>query len=138
MGQVGEIPAAVLTCSDLRLKGVRGKLASFHGIPMLDRIVIPGGVKSLVLPEHPRDSEFILRQIEILYVHHSFTKLYTMAHVDCAACNGNRDPAYYENLLVEAGKILRIRFPLLEIVMVFVGFDGVHLVESAEELLVTA
>ena len=127
-----DISAAVLWCCERRLKGLRGRFAASRNIECAEPIIIPGGAKHIAMPSHPRDPEFIFEMIEMLRVSHGFTTLYVMAHIDCAACDGNKEPTYYETILGVAGDLLRQRFSGLEIVTVFVDVDGVYLVESEE------
>lgn len=121
--------AAILWCSDRRFEHLRLSFEASIGLVMADPIIVPGGVKNLVTPKHPRDAEFIMEQIELLQSH-GFTKLYAMAHRGCAACEGNVRKAFYVDLLIKSNAILRGRFPKLEIVPLFADFDGVHMLEE--------
>ena len=121
--------AAVLWCSDRRFEALRLAFEAAMGAVMADPILIPGGVKNIVSPEHPRDREFIFKQVELLQSH-GFTTLYAMAHRNCAACNGNMRKAFYVEMLFKADSILQKRFPNLEIVPVFADFDGVYVTEE--------
>jgi len=117
--------AAFLRCSDQRFEDAQRAFEATIGLQMADPIVLPGGVKNLVTPKDPRDREFILEQIELLKGH-GFTPLYAMAHNECAACNGNTDRAFYEEMLKAAGEIIRVRIPGLEIRLIFADFDGLY------------
>jgi len=121
--------AAILWCSDRRFESLRLAFEASIGLMMSDPIIIPGGVKNLVMPKHPRDAEFIMEQIELLRSH-GFTRLYAMAHRGCAACHKNMRKAFYVELLFKADEILRARFKDLEILPVFADFDGVYVLEE--------
>jgi len=119
---------AFLWCSDQRFEGVHRAFMSNHWFQNADPIIIPGGVKNLVTPKFPRDTDFILEQIELL-MGHGFRELYAMAHNDCAACGGNTDPAYYEDLLRSAAEVIRARISGLKVYPIYAAFDGLYLVE---------
>jgi hypothetical protein len=121
--------AAILGCPDRRFRGWRRKLERLRGIEMSDPILIPGGAKALAIPTHPRDVQFILEGVELLRSH-GFSSLFCMAHNQCAACDQRTDRAFYEAMLLRAGNILRDRFPTLEVIPIFVDFDGIYLVEK--------
>lgn len=116
---------AFLWCPDQRFEDVRHAFAKAGNFTKPDPILIPGGVKALVAPKDPRDREFILEQIEVL-MGHGFTTLYAMAHMNCAACGGNTDRAFYEEMLKTAGEIIRARIPNLNVRLIFADYDGLY------------
>ncbi len=116
---------AFLWCSDQRFEEVRHAFAKAGNFNTPDPLLIAGGVKSLVAPTDPRDREFVLEQIEVL-MGHGFRTLYAMAHMNCAACGGNTDRAFYEDTLKKAGEIIRNRIPDLNVRLVFADFDGLY------------
>ncbi|MGC9599517.1 MAG: hypothetical protein ABSE18_03990 [Minisyncoccia bacterium] len=116
---------AFLWCCDQRFEEVRHTFAQAGTFHMPDPILVPGGVKPLVTPKEPRDREFVLEQIEVL-MGHGFTTLYAMAHMNCAACDGNNDRAFYEDMLKKAGEIIRNRIPGLNVRLIFADFDGLY------------
>jgi hypothetical protein len=124
------VSTAILWCVERRIRGLRGKFAAAMGIEEHIPIIVPGGIKTVVLPRLPRDGESVMEWIDFLQDKLGFEKLYAMAHLNCAACESNGDSTYYENLLLEGGDILRKRLPHIEIVTIFADCTGVHLVES--------
>lgn len=116
---------AFLWCSDQRFEGVRHAFAKAGNFQMSDPILLPGGVKPLVIPDNPRDREFVLEQIKVL-MEHGFTTLYAMAHMNCAACDGNTSRAFYEDMLKKAGEIIRNAIPNLKVRLIFADFDGLY------------
>ena len=53
-------------------------------------------------------------------------------HNECVACGRRQDLDYYEDMLLEAGVVLRGRFPWGEVILVIVDFDACYLVEKDE------
>ena len=130
-----EVDALVLGCVERRLKGWRELFGKYMGFSMSIPVIIPGGVKDLVHPNHPRDTEHIVEKIALMVKHYPNLKLVVMAHDECLDCDQCNDPAYYEDMLLKAGKLLQKRFPGQERFLVFVEFDGgINLVEADEEI----
>lgn len=119
------IPDAVLWCFERRIAGLRGSFAAHLKIKRHVPILIPGGVKRIVMPRVPRDAESLMELIEVAHEKLGAIRLYAMAHLYCADCEGSSDQGYYEVLLQDAEAILTKRFPLLEVIPVFVDCKGV-------------
>jgi hypothetical protein len=101
------------------------------------RLTIPGGIKDLVYPKYLGDREYLLRKIGLLVQHNPNIKLIGMAHNECLDCDRLNDPDYYEDMLIQAGRLLQRRFPGQERHLVYLEFDGgVSLVE--DEMCLTA
>ncbi len=116
---------AFLWCCDQRFDAVRNAFMKAGNFQMPDPILLPGGAKVLAMPENPRDRDFVLDQIGIL-MGHGFGTLYVMAHNECAACGGNTDRAFYEEMLRKAGETVSARFPTLHVKLVYADFDGLY------------
>ncbi len=132
----GTVSTAILWCVERRIRGLRGRFAAAMGIKEHLPIVIPGGIKKIVMPRHPRDAESVLEDLELLQDKLGFEELYAMAHLHCAACEGNSDPAYYETLILDGTTILEQRLPQVKIIPIFADCHGVHLVEPESRLAV--
>ena len=117
-------------CSDRRIKGSRGVLGAHMGCEMAIPIIIPGAIKDLVDPRHPRDRESLLEKIEIFG--DDIKTIRVRMHNECKACGGCQDLNYYESMLLEARKVLLERFPRMEIILFIVDFDGFYRVEEDE------
>lgn len=115
-------------CSDRRIRGSRGILGRFMGCTMATPITIPGAAKDLVTPKYPRDREFLLEKIELVIK--GVKKIRVRMHTECKGCNERTDLDYYENVLIEAGRVLKERFPWIEVILVIVDFEGLYLVRE--------
>jgi hypothetical protein len=122
-------PVTTLTidCLDRRIKGSRGRLGEHLGYAKSLPLVIPGGVKDLVYPKHSRDRERILEWVGLFGG--DLAQIIAKAHNDCKACAHCKDLNFYDDMLQKAAKILRESFPRVEIIPIFVNFDGFYLVE---------
>jgi ferredoxin len=96
-------------------------------------ITIPGGAKDLADPVDPRDRESLLEKIAIFGS--DITTIRARMHNDCVACGRCSDVAHYEAMLLKAGAVLEERFPGVEVILIFVDFDGFYLVEKDEVLV---
>jgi hypothetical protein len=135
--EIEPVDALVLGCVDRRFKGWRRLFGEYMSFTMSFPLTIPGGVKDLVCPKDPRDTEHLLETIALLIQHYPNIKLVGMAHNGCLACGQCDDPNYYEDMLLKAGRLLQRRFPGQERFLVYLEFDGgISLVE--EEVCVTA
>jgi len=129
--RIEPVEALVLGCVDRDLKGWRGMFGEYMGFSMSIPITIPGGIKDLVHPMYQGDREYLLRKIALLVKHNPNIKLIGMAHNECLDCNRRNDPDYYEDMLLQAGKLLQRRFPGQERFLVYLEFDGgISLVEE--------
>ena len=113
-------------CSDRRIKGSRGEVGRFIGCPMAIPITIPGAIKDLVEPNHPRDREALLEKIAL--VSEGVTTIRARMHNACKACASRDDLDYYEDMLLKAETVLRARFPGVEVKLFIMDFDGYYLV----------
>lgn len=120
-------------CSDRRIRGSRGLLGECMGSEMSIPITIPGGIRDLVDPRHPRDRECLLEKIEIFG--DAINTIRARMHNECRACGSSSDLNYYENMLLEAGVVLQDRFPRAAIILVIVDFDACYLVERSDVLV---
>ncbi len=127
---VGPISDAMLWCVDRRIQGLRGKFAAHLGIGQHVPLIIPGGIKKIVAPKFPRDAELLMETIALIHYKLGVRRLFAMAHLHCADCEGSSDPTYYHTLLMKGGRILARRFPSLEIKPIFVDCKGVHLIQG--------
>jgi hypothetical protein len=125
------VDTLTLGCLDRRFKGWRKLFGELMGFNMSFPLTLPGGVKDLVYPKHPRDAEHLLEKISLLIHHYPNLKLVLMGHEECLDCAQCSDPTFYEDMLQQAGNLLRERFPKQETFLVFVAFDGIYLVEQA-------
>jgi hypothetical protein len=124
------VSTAMIWCVERRIRGLRGKFAASMGISEHIPIIIPGGIKRIAKPDHPRDSDILLRDIQFLQDKLGLTRLYAMAHFNCAACGSHGELAYYQELLQDGAEILRKYFPKLEVFPILADFKGIHLIES--------
>lgn len=120
-------------CSDRRIAGSRGQSGVLTKCDMAIPITRPGGIKNLVYPKHPRDRECFFEDIEVFG--NGITVIRVRAHNDCKACDECQDLDYYENMLIEGGRLLKARYPKVEVILIIVDFDGYYLVEEDEALV---
>jgi hypothetical protein len=120
-------------CSDRRIKGSRGVLGEFTGCDMAIPITRPGGIKNLVDPKDPRDRECFFEDIEVFG--DCIKVIRVRAHNECKACAGCMNLDYYEDMLIRGGRLLKERFPKVEVILVIVDFDGYYLIEEDESLV---
>lgn len=125
--------AAVLCCFDERIRLVTNKFLRRNDILRPDMIVVAGGAKTLASPRNDSERDFILEQIRISVQLHKAPRVVLMNHSDCGAYGGlalfNGDPvaeaAHHEQELLRAARLVKSRFPQLEVQPYFVKFDGV-------------
>jgi hypothetical protein len=96
-------------------------------------ITRPGGIKSLVYPKHPRDRECFFEDIE--YFGDGIKVIRVRAHPECKACDERQDLDYYEEMLIEGGRLLKARYPKVEVILIIIDFNGYYLVEEDEALV---
>ncbi len=132
--------AAIVWCFDNRFDLGFRKFLKRIGIVNFDPIKIAGGAKSLAVPEHETDREFLLEQIRKSVRLHGTGHVVLMVHSDCGAYGGlahfhHDKHAESEHMLRDldaAASFLESRLPGVRISRYFVDFEGVWDPTAAE------
>ena len=127
------ISTLVFGCVDRGIRGWRGCLGEEMGFETAYPFLIPGGIKDLVVPKEPRDREHLLEMIGSM--NQRIRCIVVMAHNGCSFFDQRTDKSSHQEMLRDATTILRDHFPRLEIIPVFVDFDGVYIVDDIAEVL---
>jgi carbonic anhydrase len=125
--------AAVLCCFDQRIRLAVNKFLQRAKILRPDMIVVAGGAKTLASPRNDFERDFILEQVRMSILLHKTAQVFLMSHSDCATYGGlaafggdrEREAAHHKAELNRASKLIKDKFPDIEVRCFFVNFEGV-------------
>lgn len=130
--------AAVITCIDFRFWQKLVNYLGDRGLKEYDLIGMAGGAKNLI----DKDTrEIIFRQLDICTEKHCIDKVVLVSHFDCGAYGGS---AAFENKdaeekkltedLNEAERLIREKYPKLDIEKLLMDFEEIKVVTVPEQL----
>jgi carbonic anhydrase len=135
--------AAVLCCFDQRIRLTVNKFLQRQKIVRPDMIVVAGGAKTQDSPRNDLERDFILEQVRMSILLHKTTQVFLMSHSDCATYGGlaafggdrEREATHHKAELNRASRLIKDKFPDIEVRCFFVNFEGVFAAcgENAEE-----
>ncbi|MBI2841785.1 MAG: hypothetical protein HYX78_00125 [Armatimonadetes bacterium] len=127
----------VLTCVDFRFRKKAGELLPFAGYRDFDLLALPGASKA-VLDEERRPVVF--DALDICLRLHKVVRLIIIDHMDCGAYGGSaafqnadEEVVFHTDRLREAGKIIRDRYPFLQVVPMYMGWDKLVSIDTEED-----
>lgn len=123
----------VLMCMDFRFHEKLAQVIAHSGYRQFDLVALPGGSKS-VTDEISREA--VLAAIRVGVSAHNVQRVIIVDHVDCRAYGGSEafagpeeEELRHTDALLEASRIIREKFPELEVVPVYAGWDRVKTVD---------
>ena len=125
--------AFCLRCFDDRFWKSFKNFTKSLGVKHIDPESVAGGAKILASPEHDKDRDFMLRELEKSIRLHHTKKVMLFSHHDCAAYGGftkfsNDEQAefdFHAGELAKAKEIVLSKFPGLEVEAYFIDQKGV-------------
>lgn len=134
--------ALVLRCMDYRfVTTLREHLVNLGLKDQYDLVCVAGAAKNMVDPYDPKDSEFVMRQIEVAKRLHSIEEVIIINHLDCGAygkvfATPEEERARHESDLTKAKAMIKVKFPDLSVRLVLAGIhpDGTFKVEHVGEI----
>jgi len=92
----------VITCIDYRQHDKLMTFLSDHQLDAdgADMIRVAGGVRMLIRPAHPRDRQWLMRQIRYAYESHGVREFHLINHEDCGMYGPELEPDSEEELVI--------------------------------------
>ena len=126
-------PATVITCIDFRFWKRLLSYFEDSGLDSFDLLSMAGGAKN-VLDDRTRG--IVFSQLDICTDKHEIKKVYLVNHIDCGAYGGSSAFASIDEEIGKlsddlrlAKKLIKEKYPALEVEMLLMHFDKIDTIE---------